>query len=86
MTDMRTGLTDEECKEIHQMNMQGMGIYFATGMFANILAFAWRPFWPGKAGNRLEDHAPEGVRSALTAVNEGVNTVTAAAQQLPFIG
>ncbi|MBK1736033.1 hypothetical protein CKO15_12245 [Halorhodospira abdelmalekii] len=86
MTDIRTGLTDEECQEIHEMNMLGMHAYWSIGLIANALAYAWRPFHPGRAGNRLEDHAPDYVRSALTSVQEQAGSVAAAVQQTPVIG
>jgi light-harvesting complex 1 beta chain len=45
-----SGLTDEEAKEFHTVFSFSATVFFVVVIIAHVLAYSWRPFWPGPAG------------------------------------
>ncbi len=52
MAEERTlsGLTDEEAKEFHKVFSFTASVFFVVVIIAHVLAYSWRPFWPGPQG------------------------------------
>lgn len=80
--------TDEEAQEFHQAAVQSFFLYVAVAFVAHLLVWAWRPFWPPEKGYRLEDFAPEEIRTdsfysdflpttSWNSVTEGANQLAA---------
>ena len=70
MADTKTvvsssGLTEAEAKEFHSVFTTSLITFFIVVIVAHVLAYNWRPFWPG----------PEGW---YTSMIDGVNLVTPA--------
>ena len=42
-----TGLTDEECKEVHAVFMKGVTVWAGAALVAHLLAYSWMPWFPG---------------------------------------
>ncbi|WP_026380054.1 light-harvesting antenna LH1, beta subunit [Afifella pfennigii] len=45
-----SGLTEGEAREFHGVFMTSAMIFFVVVIVAHILAWMWRPFWPGPEG------------------------------------
>jgi light-harvesting complex 1 beta chain len=45
-----SGLTDEEAREFHQIFTSSFVAFIVVAIVAHILAWSWRPFWPGPQG------------------------------------
>ncbi|SDH36626.1 light-harvesting antenna LH1, beta subunit [Roseospirillum parvum] len=45
-----TGLTEAEAKEFHAVYSQSAAGFLAVCAVAHVLAWMWRPFWPGAEG------------------------------------
>lgn len=41
-----TGLTDDQCKEVHAMFMRGVTIWAGVALFAHLLVWSWLPWFP----------------------------------------
>jgi light-harvesting complex 1 beta chain len=48
--DTRTGISDEEAKEVHSLFMRSFLIFTGVAVVAHILAWLWRPWLPGPNG------------------------------------
>ncbi|MEM0922265.1 MAG: light-harvesting protein [Pseudomonadota bacterium] len=42
----RTGLTDDECKEVHDYICRGMIIWGGAAFVAHVLVYSWLPWFP----------------------------------------
>lgn len=42
-----TGLTDEECQELHSYFTRGTLVWIAASAVAHFLVFNWMPWFPG---------------------------------------
>ncbi len=58
-----SGLTEAEAKEFHAVFTTSLITFFIVVIIAHVLAYNWRPFWPG----------PNGWYAAMI---DGVNLVT----------
>jgi light-harvesting complex 1 beta chain len=45
-----SGLTDEEARDFHQIFTSSFAAFIVVAIVAHILAWSWRPFWPGPQG------------------------------------
>ena len=45
-----SGLTDEEAREFHRIFMSSFIIFVIIAFIAHILAWMWRPWFPGEKG------------------------------------
>ena len=45
-----SGLTEAEAKEFHSVFVTSLITFFIVVIVAHILAYNWRPFWPGPNG------------------------------------
>lgn len=45
----RTGLTDDECKEVAKYFVDAFKVFAATALVAHLLVFAWMPWFTGGA-------------------------------------
>ncbi|MEO0999459.1 MAG: light-harvesting antenna LH1, beta subunit [Pseudomonadota bacterium] len=41
-----TGLSDEQCKELHQMFTRGTTMWIAVAAVAHALVWSWQPWFP----------------------------------------
>ncbi len=42
-----TGLTDDQCKEVHGFFMKGITIWVIASAVAHMLTYSWMPWFPG---------------------------------------
>lgn len=42
-----TGLSDDECKEVHALFMRGTTIWIIVAALAHMLVWSWLPWFPG---------------------------------------
>ena len=42
-----TGLSDEECKEVHAQFMKGLMFWVVASFIAHALVWSWMPWFPG---------------------------------------
>jgi light-harvesting complex 1 beta chain len=47
MAENESGLTDDECKELHATFMKGTYIWAGAALFAHFLVYSWMPWFPG---------------------------------------
>ena len=45
-----SGLTESEAKEFHSIFVTSAAVFFIVVIIAHVLAYNWRPFWPGPNG------------------------------------
>jgi light-harvesting complex 1 beta chain len=45
-----SGLTEEEAIEFHKIFTSSFAAFIVVAVVAHVLAWAWRPFWPGPQG------------------------------------
>jgi light-harvesting complex 1 beta chain len=45
-----SGLTEAEAKEFHAVFTTSLITFFIVVIIAHVLAYNWRPFWPGPNG------------------------------------
>ena len=45
-----SGLTESEAKEFHSIFVTSAAVFFIVVIIAHVLAYNWRPFWPGPHG------------------------------------
>ena len=45
-----SGLTEAEAKEFHSVFVTSLITFFIVVIIAHVLAYNWRPFWPGPNG------------------------------------
>lgn len=45
-----SGLSDEEAREFHKIFSSSFVAFIVVAIVAHILAWSWRPFWPGPQG------------------------------------
>jgi light-harvesting complex 1 beta chain len=69
-TGSLSGLTEAEAKEFHGVFMTSFIIFLVIAIIAHILAWQWRPWFPGA----------KGYSSLVDGINVAVSTV------LPFLG
>ena len=50
ISEVPTGISEEEAKEVHSLFMRSFLIFTAVAVVAHILAWAWRPWLPGPNG------------------------------------
>jgi light-harvesting complex 1 beta chain len=48
--ETRTGISDEEAKEVHSLFMRSFLIFTGVAVLAHIFAWLWRPWLPGPNG------------------------------------
>ena len=42
-----TGLSDDECKEVHGLFMRGLMFWAGASLVAHALVWSWLPWFPG---------------------------------------
>lgn len=42
-----TGLSDDQCKEIHGYFIRGTTVWIGAAAIAHLLAYQWMPWFPG---------------------------------------
>jgi light-harvesting complex 1 beta chain len=45
-----SGLTEAEAKEFHSIFITSAAVFLVVAAIAHVLAYRWRPFWPGPNG------------------------------------
>lgn len=43
----RTGLSDDECKEVHEYITRGTMLWAGVAFVAHVLVYSWLPWFPG---------------------------------------
>ena len=67
----KTGLTDAEAKELHEVYMSGLFLFTAVAVVAHVLVWLWRPWFPGPEGYgaaSLTDGAAQFAQAALSMI------------------
>ncbi len=64
-----TGLSDEEAQEFHNYFIQGFVVFTVIAVIAHVLAWSWRPWFPGPKGYAM--------------LQNGIDTVTNVV--MPFV-
>lgn len=41
-----TGLSDDQCKEVHKMFMRGVVLWVVVSAVAHMLTYSWMPWFP----------------------------------------
>jgi light-harvesting complex 1 beta chain len=60
-----SGLNDNEAQEFHRYFVQGFVIFTAIALVAHILAWMWRPWFPGPKGYAMLE---QGIQSVQTFI------------------
>lgn len=60
-----SGLNDNEAQEFHRYFVQGFVIFTAIALVAHILAWMWRPWFPGPKGYAMLEQGIQAVQTFI---------------------
>jgi light-harvesting complex 1 beta chain len=63
-----TGLSDEEAQEFHSYFIQGFIVFTVIAIIAHVLAWSWRPWFPGVKGYAMLQQGIETATSIMPFV------------------
>lgn len=64
-----SGLSEQEAKEFHKLFVVSFIVFTAIAIVAHILAWQWRPWFPGPEGYAMIDTARAAVGSFISSVS-----------------
>ncbi|MEM1081109.1 MAG: light-harvesting antenna LH1, beta subunit [Pseudomonadota bacterium] len=64
-----SGLSEREAKEFHKYFVISFIVFVAVAIIAHILAWQWRPWFPGPDGYAMIDSAGAAVSSFISSIS-----------------
>ena len=64
-----SGLSEQEAKEFHKIFVVSFIVFTAIAVIAHILAWQWRPWFPGPEGYAMIDSASSAVTSFVSSLS-----------------
>ena len=64
-----SGLSEKEAKEFHKIFVVSFIVFTAIAIIAHILAWQWRPWFPGSEGYAMIDSASSAVSSFISSLS-----------------